>query len=194
MGTYYLPQITCAASLYPHLPDKVRKIEESHASLSDAIPGDAAILVSGGAARERSLLSPDSIDYVFTDPAHVDKWLYRLPDEAEAKSLKKARETGLGRRIRQFASYLNGRGEHPEERIPDVETLCMWLDHCANFGMPEERVALFEKGSLAAQLTRLPEELRWDAEEYYAQCRCRAGRAAAASIDQEDEQSESEDE
>jgi hypothetical protein len=115
-----------------------------------------------------------------------DKWLYRLPDEAEAASLKKARRTGLGRRIRQYVAFLQGAGEFPSERRPDVKTLFAWLKHCASFGLAEEGVALFEKGGLAAQLGQLPEEERWDAEDYYAQCRRRAGRPAAAGTEDEE--------
>ena len=72
-------------------------------------------------------------------------------------------------------------------RRPDVRTLLVWLKHCAGFGMPEEGVALFEKGGLAAQLTQLQEDLRYDAEDYYAQCRRRAGRAAAGAEDDSEE-------
>jgi hypothetical protein len=124
-----------------------------------------------------------------------DKWLYRLPDTAEAEALRKARQTGLGRRIRQYVAYLNGQGDFPVEKRPDLRTLYIWLKHAATFGLPEEGVALFEKGGLGAQLTQLPEELRWDAEEYYATCRRRAGRAAVANNEADDEpQDEGDDE
>jgi hypothetical protein len=119
-----------------------------------------------------------------------DKWLYRVPDEAEASALRKARQTGLGRRIRQYVAFLCGEGEFPDERKPDAKTLAIWLKHCANFGLPEEGVALFEKGGLAAQLAELQEELRYDAEDYYAQCRRRAGRSKAEEDDEEPEEAD----
>ena len=117
-----------------------------------------------------------------------DKWLYRVPDDSEASSLRKARQTGLGRRIRQYVAFLHGEGEYPDERKPDVKTLCMWLKHCANFGLPEAGVALFEKGGLAAQLAQLQEDLRYDAEDCYAQCRRRAGRHTAEDVEEEDDE------
>lgn len=123
-----------------------------------------------------------------------DKWLYRVPDDSEASSLKKARQTGLGRRVRQYVAFLRGEGECPDERKPDVKTLCMWLKHCANFGLPEEGVALFEKGGLAAKLAQLQEDLRYDAEDHYAQCRRRAGRAAAAKADEDEQEAEGDEE
>jgi len=119
-----------------------------------------------------------------------DKWHYRVPDEAEDASLKKARQTGLGRRIRQYVSFLHGEGDYPPERRPDAKTLYMWLKHCANFGLPDEGVALLEKGGLAAQLAQLQEDLRYDAEDYYAQCRRRAGRAAAPAAEEDEDAAE----
>jgi hypothetical protein len=119
-----------------------------------------------------------------------DKWLYRVPDEAEALALRKARQTGLGRRIRQYVAFLCGEGEFPDERKPDAKTLAIWLKHCANFGLPEEGVALFEKGGLAAQLAELQEELRYDAEDYYAQCRRKAGRSKAEEDTDESEEAD----
>ena len=106
------------------------------------------------------------------------KWLYRVPDVAEAEALRKSRQTGLGRRIRQYVSFLRGNGDLPVERRPDSKTLFAWLKHCANFGLAEEGVLLFEKGGMAGFLGQLPEEDRYDAEDYYAQCRRKAGKPA----------------
>jgi 16S rRNA G966 N2-methylase RsmD len=106
------------------------------------------------------------------------KWLYRVPDVAEAEALRKSRQTGLGRRIRQYVSFLRGNGDFPVERRPDSKTLFAWLKHCANFGLAEEGVLLFEKGGMAGFLGQLPEEDRYDAEDYYAQCRRKAGKPA----------------
>jgi len=116
-----------------------------------------------------------------------DKWLYRPPDQAEAIGLKKARQTGLGRRIRQYISFLRGEGEYPTEKIPGPKTLVAWLKHCAAFGLAEEGVLLFEKGGLAGRLTQLSEDDRYDAEDYYAQCnRKTAKRATSEDADIED--------
>jgi hypothetical protein len=120
-----------------------------------------------------------------------DKWLHRPPNDAEAESLRKARQTGLGRRIRQYVSFLNGGGEFPHERLPDAKTLVAWLKHCAAFGLAEEGVLLFEKGGLVGQLSHLSEDDRYDAEDYYAQCRRRAGKTAAVE-DREDDVTEEE--
>ncbi|QRN94037.1 hypothetical protein JRI60_33465 [Archangium violaceum] len=107
-----------------------------------------------------------------------DKWLHRTPDAAEAQSLRKARQTGLGRRIRQYTAFLQGEGELPKERLPDAKTLVAWLKHCASFGLVEEGVAIYEKGGLIDQLGQLSEDERYDAEDYYAQCRRRSGKVA----------------
>ena len=117
-----------------------------------------------------------------------DKWLYRPPTGAEAVSLKESRQSGLGRRVRQFVAYLNGEGDFPRERIPDTKTLLAWLKHCANFGLAEAGVALFEKGGLMGQVSQLGEDERFDAEDYYVQCRRNAGR------NQEEEEEEGEQE
>jgi len=105
-----------------------------------------------------------------------EKWLYRQPTESESASLKKSRESGLGRRVRQYVAFLNGEGDFPKERMPDAKTLVAWLKHCANFGLAEAGVALFEKGGLIGQVSQLGEEERYDAEDYYAQCRRNAGQ------------------
>ncbi|MEW6300564.1 MAG: hypothetical protein AB1671_22985, partial [Thermodesulfobacteriota bacterium] len=120
-----------------------------------------------------------------------DKWLYRPPDDAEAQSLRRARQTGLGRRIRQYVAFLNGEGDFPPERRPDARTLVAWLKHCATFGLAEEGVTLFEKSGLIAQLSQLSEDERYDAEDYYAQCRRRAGKTVAVE-DEETEAAEDE--
>jgi hypothetical protein len=120
-----------------------------------------------------------------------DKWLYRPPDEAEAQSLRQARQTGLGRRIRQYVAFLNGEDDFPLERRPDARTLVAWLKHCATFGLAEEGVTLFAKSGLIAQLSQLSEDDRYDAEDYYTQCRRRAGKARAAD-ESEDEEPEEE--
>ncbi|MEN6489786.1 MAG: hypothetical protein ABFD66_13075, partial [Smithella sp.] len=108
-----------------------------------------------------------------------DKWLYRPPDQAEAIGLKKARQTGLGRRIRQYISFLRGDGEYAAEKIPGPKTLVAWIKHCAAFGLADEGVLLFEKGGLAGRLMQLSEEDRYDAEDYYAQCNRKTVKRAA---------------
>jgi hypothetical protein len=120
-----------------------------------------------------------------------DTWLYRTPDEAEAETLRKARQTGLGRRIRQYVAFLKGEGEFPKERMPDAKTLVAWLKHAAAFGLAEEGVLLWEKGGLIGRLAQLTEEERYDAEDYYAQCKRRAGKTARD--DDEDDEAENEE-
>lgn len=122
-----------------------------------------------------------------------DKWMYRAPDEAEAQSLKKARQTGLGRRIRQYVSFLKGEGEFPKEKMPDAKTLVAWLKHAAAFGLAEEGVLLWEKGGLIGQLAQLSEDERYDAEDYYAQCKRRAGKPVTEGDDAEDDGDEDEE-
>lgn len=63
------------------------------------------------------------------------------------------------------------------------------MKHCANFGLAEEGVLLFEKGGMTGFLSRLPEEDRYDTEDYYAQCR----RKAAKPTDEDDEEVDSGD-
>lgn len=105
-----------------------------------------------------------------------DKWLYRVPDDAEAESLKKARQTGLGRRIRQFTSFLKGEGDFPAGKMPDAKTLVAWMKYCAAFGLADEGVLLFDKGGLVGQLAQLSEDDRYDAQDYYSQCRRKASK------------------
>ncbi|MBI5489031.1 MAG: hypothetical protein HY905_16980 [Deltaproteobacteria bacterium] len=116
-----------------------------------------------------------------------DHWLYRPPDENEAEGLRKARGTGLARRIRQFTAFVRGEGEYPKERRPDTRTLAEWLHHCALFGLAEEGVALFEKGGLAARLRELPEDERYDVDDWYQRCRRRAGTKPAEDAQESDD-------
>ena len=67
-----------------------------------------------------------------------------------------------------------------------------WLKHCANFGHAEEGVLLFEKGGMAVLLTQMSEDDRYDAEDYYAQCRRKAGKALRDTEDDEIETAEEE--
>lgn len=114
------------------------------------------------------------------------KWLYRPPSESEAASLKKSRQSGLGRRVRQYVAFLRGEGEFPNEKMPDVKTLAAWLKHCANFGLADEGVALYEKGGLMGQTAQLTDDERFDAEDYYAQCRRNASRTKEKAEESED--------
>src|SRR5207245_955026 len=105
-----------------------------------------------------------------------DKWLYRPPDRAEAEALRKSRHSGLGRRIRQYVSFLRGQGEIPKDKVPDAKTLVAWLKHCSTFGLADEGVILFERGGLMGQLHGLSEDDRYDADEYYSNCRRKASK------------------
>ncbi len=62
-----------------------------------------------------------------------DKWLYRVPDDTEAASLRIARQTGLGRRIRQFVSYLKGEGDFPVILILSFLFFCQDFPSCCGF-------------------------------------------------------------
>jgi hypothetical protein len=123
-----------------------------------------------------------------------DKWLYRPPDRAEAESLKHSRQTGLGRRIRQYVAFLKGEGDFPAEKRPAAKTLVAWLKHCSAFGLADEGVLLFEKGGLAGMTHGLTEDERYDAAEYYGSCRRKASRAAAVEEDEGEDESKEVDE
>jgi len=123
-----------------------------------------------------------------------DKWLYRPPDRIEAESLKHSRQTGLGRRIRQYVAFLKGEGDFPAEKRPAAKTLVAWLKHCSAFGLADEGVLLFEKGGLAGMTHGLTEDERYDAAEYYGSCRRKASRAAAGEKDEGEDESEEVDE
>lgn len=141
---------------------------------------------SAGKTPKRNLA--DFLEEYLVRFRHGDKWLYRVPDDVEAASLRKARQTGLGRRIRQFVSFLKGEGDFPTEKMPDAKTLVAWMKHCATFGLAEEGVLLFDRGGLAGQLIQLSEDDRYDAQDYYAQCRRKAGKAKAEdNTDMDDE-------
>ena len=114
-----------------------------------------------------------------------DKWLYKPPNPVQAEGLQRSRQTGLGRRIRQFAAFLRGEGDLPKERIPDAKTLVAWLKHCSAFGLADEGVLLFERGGLAGEMHALSADAHDDAEEYYQTCKRKASRPVAA--EEEDE-------
>ena len=100
-----------------------------------------------------------------------DKWLYRPPDKLEAETLRKSRQTGLGRRIRQYVAFLRGEGDFPKEKMPDAKTLLAWLKYCSTFGLADEGVLLYEKGGLQLQPGT---DDYYDADEYYRNCKRKA--------------------
>ena len=123
-----------------------------------------------------------------------NKWLYRAPDRAEAEALRKSRQTGLGRRIRQYVAFLRGDGEFPKEKMPDAKTLVAWLKHCSAFGLADEGVAIYERGGLMAQLDSLSEDERFDADEYYTNCKRKASRAPQEAEEELEEENGAEEE
>jgi len=145
---------------------------------------------AAGATPRRNLA--EFIDEYLVRFREGDKWLYRAPDHNEAASLRAARQTGIGRRIRQFVSFIKGEGDFPPERRPDLKTLHAWIKHCAMFGFADEGVVLFEQGGLAAQLAQLGEDDRYDAEEWYQRCR-RSSRRGGARQEAEEELGEAEE-
>lgn len=129
-----------------------------------------------------------------------DQWLYRPPDTKEAADLAADRRSGLGHRIRAFVSAIQQRDHaYLEGHRPDPRTLIDWLRHCAQFGLYEEGVILFEGSGVTVQhLERIPynpaeEETGYDAARGYADiCRRRLPRQLRATDrdDNEDEEVE----
>lgn len=115
-----------------------------------------------------------------------DKWLYRPPDKLEAETLRKSRQTGLGRRIRQYVAFLKGEGDFPREKLPDAKTLLAWLKYCSTFGLADEGVLLYEKGGLQLQPGT---DDYYDADEYYRNCK----RKASKPKEEDDEAEHEED-
>lgn len=123
-----------------------------------------------------------------------DKWLYRPPDSKEAENLVADRRSGLGRRIRAFVSAIQQRDHtYLESHRPDPRTLVTWLRHCAQFGLYEEGVLLFEGSGVSTQrLERIifnleEEETAYDAARSYADiCRRKMPRLKASVSDDEE--------
>ena len=86
-----------------------------------------------------------------------DKWLYRAPTSGEADEMQKARQSGLGRRIRGFANALrDGDRAYINKHRPDVKTFVEWMRYCASFGRYEDGAALYDlAGFKADQLERV---------------------------------------
>ncbi|MBI4023512.1 MAG: hypothetical protein HY360_00930 [Verrucomicrobia bacterium] len=112
-----------------------------------------------------------------------DKWLYRAPEGREAEELRKARQSGLGRRIRAFANALRDNDrEYVEQHRPDVRTFVEWMRYCATFGRNEDGAALFDKGGIAVHelksvmVDEEEEETAYDAVSGFAAlCKRRLG-------------------
>ncbi len=115
-----------------------------------------------------------------------DKWLYRPPDKLEAETLRKSRQTGLSRRIRQYIAFLRGEGDFPKEKMPDSKTLLAWLKYCSTFGLAEEGALVYEKGGLRLQPGTGG---YYDADEYYRNCK----RKVSKPKDEGDEADSEED-
>lgn len=115
-----------------------------------------------------------------------DKWLYRPPEGREAEELRKARQSGLGRRIRTFANALRDNDrEYVKQHRPDVKTFVEWMRYCATFGRDEDGVALFDKGGIAVHelksvvIDEAEEETAYDAASGFAAlCKRRLGPTA----------------
>lgn len=131
-----------------------------------------------------------------------DKWLYRPPDAKEAADLAADRHSDMGRRIRAFVSAIQQRDHaYLEHHRPDPRTLIDWLRHCAQFGLYEEGVVLFEgSGVTVHQLERFvynseEEETGYDAARSYAGiCRRKLPRQLEPSDFDEDEEEAEQDE
>ncbi|HTS16658.1 MAG TPA: hypothetical protein VMP11_03715 [Verrucomicrobiae bacterium] len=131
-----------------------------------------------------------------------DKWLYRAPEGREAEDLRKARQSGLGRRIRAFANALRDNDrEYVEQHRPDMKTFVEWMRYCATFGRNEDGAVLFDKGGFALHelksvvIDEAEEETAYDAASGFATlCKRRLGPTAegveAKDIDAGNEEEE----
>jgi hypothetical protein len=129
-----------------------------------------------------------------------DKWLYRAPEGREAEELRKARQSGVGRRIRAFANALRDNDrEYTNQHRPDVRTFVEWMRYCATFGRNEDGAVLFDKGGFAVHelksvvIDKEEEETAYDAASGFAAlCKRRLGPTAegveAEDVDTGDEE------
>lgn len=132
--------------------------------------------------------------------AEGDRWLYRAPVVSEEEEMRKARQSGLGRRIRAFANALRDNDrQYVEQHRPDVKTFVEWMRSCATSGRNEDGAVVFDKGGLAVQELRNvvideeEEETAYDAASGFAAlCKRRLGPTAegveAEDVDTGDEE------
>lgn len=142
---------------------------------------------SGGKTPRRNLA--DFLEEYLVRFKEGDKWLYRPSDKVESETLRRSRQTGVGRRIRQYVAFLRGEGDFPKAKMPDAKTLLAWLKYCSTFGLVDEGVMLYEKGGLQLQPGT---DDYYDADEYYRNCRRKASKPQAED-DEAEEAEEAED-
>jgi hypothetical protein len=112
-----------------------------------------------------------------------DKWLYRAPEGREIDELRKARQSGLGRRIRAVANALRDNDrEYAEQHRPDVRTFVEWMRYCASYGRNEDGAVLWDKAGFAVHelksvmIDEEEEETAYDAASGFATlCKRRLG-------------------
>jgi len=115
-----------------------------------------------------------------------DKWLYRAPEGREAEELRKARQSGLGRRIRAFANAIRDNDrDYTDQHRPDVRTFVEWMRYCATFGRNDDGAVLFDKGGFVVHelksvvIDEAEEETAYDAASSFAAlCKRRLGPTA----------------
>ena len=128
----------------------------------------------------------DFLDEYVVRFAEGDLWLYRAPASSEEEEMRKARQSGLGRRIRTFANALQeGDRDYTNEHRPDIKTFVEWMRYCATFGRNEDGAVLFDKGGFAVHelksvvIDEEEEETAYDAASGFAAlCKRRLGRTA----------------
>jgi hypothetical protein len=75
-GTYYVPQIRCDAALLSFLSSKVESIRRSQNELFGLLTPATAVMTSNASATSGFSCSEAFLDYIFTDPAYIDKVQY----------------------------------------------------------------------------------------------------------------------
>ncbi|MDD2709254.1 MAG: DNA methyltransferase [Verrucomicrobiae bacterium] len=128
-----------------------------------------------------------------------DKWLYRAPEGREIEELRKARQSGLGRRIRAFANALRDNDrQFIDQHRPDVRTFVEWMRYCAAFGRNEDGAVLFDKGGFTVNelqsviVDEKEEETAYDAVRGFADL-CKR-RSAPETEEDDSEKNESDEE
>jgi hypothetical protein len=129
-----------------------------------------------------------------------DRWLYCKAKGREAEELRKARQSGLGRRIRAFSRALQAKDEaFLAKHRPDVRTFVEWLRYCASYGHYEEGVALYKRAGYTIEQLRSvvideeEEETAYDAAHAFsAICRKKLTQLQPTPGDEDDAENDEE--
>jgi 16S rRNA G966 N2-methylase RsmD len=128
--------------------------------------------------------------------ADGDKWLYKAPFGSEEEDMRKARQSGLGRRIRAFSNALrDGDRDYTDAHRPDVKTFVEWMRYCATFGHYEDGATLYDKAGFTVDELRRAvidadeEETAYDAARGFADlCKRRMKKAESEDEDEAGEE------